>query len=130
VGKSTHQPGVTEPTSLRAILYELNEAGEFKAVVLASADGLPIAIASTDYDSDVMAAVVAMLRKVSFEAQQQLGMAEMDEVTIRSRDRVHLVCRHIVAGGQNLILIVIVPPDHYYRRVTNRAIRQIRQLLS
>jgi predicted regulator of Ras-like GTPase activity (Roadblock/LC7/MglB family) len=130
VGFNAHQSKAAEPTSLQEILHALNETRKFEAVVLASADGLLIATAPTDYDSEVTAALVALLQKVSSEAQQQLGMAEVDEVTIRSRDRVRLVCRHLDVGNEGLILVVVVTPGRYYRRVTNRAIKQIRQLLS
>lgn len=127
---SEHQSEASRPTSLDQILHLMNEAGEFEAVVLASTDGLLIATVPTDYDSEVTAALVALLRKVSSDAQQQLGMAEVDEVTIRSRDRVRLVCRYFVVGEQGLIVVVIVPPGRYYRRVTNRVIKQIRQFLA
>ena len=129
MGKSTHQPTVTEPTSLKQVLYALHEAGKFKATVLASADGLLIGTVSADYDGDVMAAVVALLQRAGAETQQQLGIAEIDEIFIRSRDRVRLVCRHITTGAENLSLVVIVPPGHCYRRATNRAVRQIKRLL-
>jgi predicted regulator of Ras-like GTPase activity (Roadblock/LC7/MglB family) len=108
----------------------MNAGGQFEAVIVASKDGLLIATEPTDYDSEVTAATVALLRKVSSEAQEQLGMAPLDEVTIRSRDRVRLVCRYLTVGEQGLILVALVPPGRYYRRTTNRAIKQIRQLLS
>ena len=112
-------------------LQAMNETGQFEAAVLTSAEGLPIITIPTNYDSHVAAAIVAMLRKISDRAENQLGMAEVDEVTIYGRDRVRLVCRYIPSGdGENkLILAVMVAPGQSYRRVTNRAIRQIRQLL-
>jgi hypothetical protein len=73
---------------------------------------------------------VALLRKVSSETREQLGMSALDEVTVRSQDRVRLVCRYLAVGEQGLILVALVPPDCYYRRATNRAIAQIRRLLS
>ncbi|MBL7063182.1 MAG: hypothetical protein ISS49_03095 [Anaerolineae bacterium] len=54
----------------------------------------------------------------------------MDEVTIYDRDRVRLVCRYLTVGRERLILAALVPPGRCYRRVTNQAIRRIRQLLS
>jgi predicted regulator of Ras-like GTPase activity (Roadblock/LC7/MglB family) len=119
-----------EPASLAGILRAMNEAGQFQAVVLASADGLPIATTPAGYDSDLVAALVAMLRKVSGEAQSQLGLAEIDEVTVRSRDQVCLVCRRLDVGTEELILVVIVPPGRRYRRATNQAIAEIERLLS
>lgn len=119
-----------QPTSLKEILHEMNADGRFEAVILASQDGLLIATEPADYSSEVTAATVALLRKVSSETREQLRMAALDEVTIRSSDRVRLVCRYLTVGEQGLILVALVPPDRYYRRVTNRAIRQIRKLLS
>ncbi|MCK4473317.1 MAG: roadblock/LC7 domain-containing protein [Anaerolineae bacterium] len=125
-----HQPGATEPTSLKEILHEMNEAGRFQVSVLTSTEGLPIATVPAGYNSDLTAAMVAMLQRASNDAQSHLGMAEVDEMTIRDRDRSRLVCRYIVVGGEELILATIVPSGHPYRRVTNRAIKQIEQLLS
>jgi predicted regulator of Ras-like GTPase activity (Roadblock/LC7/MglB family) len=119
-----------QPTSLKEILHEMNADRRFEVVILASQDGLPIATEPADYSSEVTAATVALLRKVSSETREQLGMAALDEVTIRSSDRVRLVCRYLAVGEQGLILVALVPPDRYYRRVTNRAIRHIVQLLS
>ena len=119
-----------QPTSLKEILCEMNADGRFEVVILASQDGLLIATEPADYDSEVTAATVALLRKVSSETREQLGMAALDEVTIRSNDRVRLVCRYLSVGEQGLILVALVPPDRYYRRATNHAIRQIRRLLS
>jgi predicted regulator of Ras-like GTPase activity (Roadblock/LC7/MglB family) len=118
------------PTSLQDILRQMNADGRFEVVILASRDGLLIATEPEGYDSEVTAATVALLRRVSSDAREQLGLAALDEVTIRSSDRVRLVCRYLAVGEQGLILVALVPPDRYYRRVTNRAIRQIVQLLS
>jgi predicted regulator of Ras-like GTPase activity (Roadblock/LC7/MglB family) len=130
VNGTPHRKEKLQPTSLKEILHKMNENQQFQAVILASKDGLPIATEPTDYDSEVTAATVALLRKVSSEAQQQLGLAALDEVTIRSNDRVRLVCRYLSMGEQGLILVTLVPPGRCYRRVTNRAIRQMRRLLT
>ena len=120
----------TEPASLGEILAAMNEAGAFAASLLTSPEGLPIAAVPSDYDSDVAAAMVALLQRVSSDARGQLGMAEVDEVTIRDRDTIRLVCRYFPVGEQRLILTATVPPGRPYRRVTNRAIRQIQHMLS
>jgi predicted regulator of Ras-like GTPase activity (Roadblock/LC7/MglB family) len=119
-----------QPNSLKEILHAIHEVGRFEAVFLASQDGLLIATEPANYDPEITAATVALLRKVSSSTRLQLGMAELDEVTIRSHDHVRLVCRYLSIGGQGLILVVIVPPGHYYRRATSRAIKQIERLLT
>lgn len=130
MSNNEHQSGVVEPTSLQEILYEMNEAGRFQVSVLTSTEGLPIATVPASYESDLTAAMVALIQRVSNDAQSQLGMAEVDEVTIRDRDRFRLVCRYLVVGRERLILAAIVPAGYPYRRATNRAVRQIRRLLS
>ena len=124
------QPEAFQPTSLDTILHELNETGRFKAAMLTSTEGLPIAALPANHDSDFTAAVVAMIQRASDDVQSQLGMANVDEVTIQSQDRIRLVCRSIAVGREKLILAVMVPAGRSYRRLTNRAARQIRQLLS
>jgi predicted regulator of Ras-like GTPase activity (Roadblock/LC7/MglB family) len=114
---------------LEDILQEMSDQSGFKAVVLASEEGLPLATLPSMYDSDTTAAMVAMLEGVSREARNQLGLAEVDEVTICDLDRIRLVCRYLSINGEVLILAVMVPPREYYRRVTNRAIRRIKHIL-
>jgi predicted regulator of Ras-like GTPase activity (Roadblock/LC7/MglB family) len=112
-------------TSFEEVLHRMNELGRFKASVLASNDGLPIATAPSVYDADTAAAIVALLQRVSKEARDQLDMAEVDEVTIFDRDRIRLVCRYMVVDAEKLILAVMVPPNRYHRRLTNWAMREI-----
>jgi predicted regulator of Ras-like GTPase activity (Roadblock/LC7/MglB family) len=125
-----HIPGARKSTSLKEILYEMHTRGKFQVSVLTSVDGLPIAAAPADYDSDLTAAIVALLQRVSNDARSGLKMAEVDELTIRDRNHIRLVCRYLVIGRERLILAAMVPPGRPYRRVTNRAVRQIEQLLA
>ncbi|MEA3459286.1 MAG: roadblock/LC7 domain-containing protein [Chloroflexota bacterium] len=113
------------PAVFKEILQSMNDQGDFKASVLAGSDGLPIATVTSAYDTDTTAAMVARLQKVTQEAQEQLGMAEIDEVTIFDDTRLRLVCRHFTVNGERLILAVMVPPYHYWRRLTNQAIQEI-----
>jgi predicted regulator of Ras-like GTPase activity (Roadblock/LC7/MglB family) len=116
-------------TAIQEILREMYEEGGFEAVVLTSAEGLPIVSLPTGYDSDVTAAMVALLQRVSQDAQNQVGMAPVDEVMIRDQDGVRLVSRYLQTQNEQLILAVVVPWGAPYRRLTNRAVREIRRLL-
>jgi predicted regulator of Ras-like GTPase activity (Roadblock/LC7/MglB family) len=92
-----------------------------------SEGNLPIATVPSDYDTEITAAMVALLRRVARETQDQVGMARLDEVSIRASDRIRLVCRYFSANGEDFILAVVVPShQRYYRRLTNRAITEIR----
>ncbi|MBN1811492.1 MAG: roadblock/LC7 domain-containing protein [Anaerolineae bacterium] len=118
------------PTSFADVVEDMYRTGDYRAIVLASADGLPIAAAPSDYESDLPSAMAALIRGVSRDVQAQLGMAELDEVTIYDRTQQRLVSRYITAGNESLILAVAVSPGRPYRRSTNRAIRQIERLLA
>jgi predicted regulator of Ras-like GTPase activity (Roadblock/LC7/MglB family) len=125
----SHEFGTAGVQQLEEVLQEMSDYSGFQAVVLASEEGLPLATLPSMYDSDTTAAMVAMLEGVSREARDQLGLAEVDEVTISDHDRIRLVCRYLNVNGEVLILAVMVPPREYYRRVTNRAIRRIKHIL-
>ncbi|TET53222.1 MAG: roadblock/LC7 domain-containing protein [Anaerolineales bacterium] len=126
--KSKARPSTS--ASLQGALTAAYKEGGFRAVVLASTKGLPIATVPAGYSSDTTAALIAVLRKAGSEAQKQLGLADVDEVTIRTSDGARIVCRELTTGEQTVILVASVPPDTSYRRVTNRAVARIRKALS
>ncbi|NIO67939.1 MAG: hypothetical protein GTN71_02470 [Anaerolineae bacterium] len=109
------------------ILQEMNRAGDFKAAVLSTTEGLSLASAPAGYEDEMAAAMVALLNKVARQAHRQLNLAKVDELSLVGDDRIRLACRYFSVAGQNLVLAVLVPPDRYYRRLTNRAIREIRR---
>jgi len=107
-------------------LERINREGKFEASVLATPDGLPIATAPAGYDSDVTAAMVALLKSVAQQTQDHVGMAPLDEVSIRASDHMRLVCRSFQVDGEDFILAVVVPREQrYHRQLTNRAIREL-----
>jgi len=111
------------------ILIEMNKEGGFTRSVLATSEGLPISSASMSSDHELASAMVAMLGQVSSETQDHLGLAPVDEITIRTEQQTHLVCRTIRTGSDWISLCAIVPAGKVYRRATNRAVRRIRVLL-
>jgi predicted regulator of Ras-like GTPase activity (Roadblock/LC7/MglB family) len=113
--------------SFEQALEKINRDGNLEASVLASSDGLPIATVPSGYDTDVTAAMVALLRSVAQQTQDHVGMAPLDEVTVRSSDHIRLVCRCFQLDGEEFILAVVIPREQrYYRRLTNQAIRELR----
>jgi predicted regulator of Ras-like GTPase activity (Roadblock/LC7/MglB family) len=107
-------------------LERINREGNFEASLLATPDGLPIATVPADYDSDVTAAMVALLKSVAQETRDHVGMAPLDEVSVRASDHIRLVCRSFQVEGEDFILAVVVPREQrYYRGLTNRAIREL-----
>jgi len=115
--------------TLDEILQEMNSDGGFIRSVLATSDGFSIASAPTTPDHELASAMIALLQQVSVETQDNLGLAPIDEVTIRTNENSYLVCRTIPSGNDSLSLCAIVPPGRAYRRATNRAVRKIRQII-
>jgi predicted regulator of Ras-like GTPase activity (Roadblock/LC7/MglB family) len=108
------------------ILREMKHAGDFKAAVLSTTEGLSLASAPTSYQDEMMAAMVALLNKMAGQARLQLNLAQVDELSLVGDDRTRLTCRYFSVDGQDLVLAVLIPPNRYYRRLTNRAIKALR----
>ena len=111
------------------ILEEMNQEGGFSRSVLATSEGLPIASCPMRPDQELASAMIAMLQQVGVETQDRLDLAAVDEVTIRTEDRMHLVCRRIQSGSDWICLCALVPPGAYYRRATNKAVRRISEVI-
>ena len=118
-----------QPLTFDEVLQEMNEEGGFVRSVLATSDGFSIASAPTNPDHELASAMIALLQQVSVETQDNLGLAPIDEVTIRTSEHSYLVCRRIPSGNDSLSLCAIVPPGRPYRRVTNLALRKIQRII-
>jgi predicted regulator of Ras-like GTPase activity (Roadblock/LC7/MglB family) len=114
-------------TIFEEILQEMNHAGNFRAAILSTTEGLSLAAAPANYEDEMAAAMVALLNKVARQARQQLNLAQVDELSLVDNDRTRLACRYFSIAGQDLVLAVLTPPDCYYRRLTNHAIREIKR---
>ena len=119
---------VGEEASLARILREMNDEGHFKASVLVSSEGLPLSSAASPFDTDTMAAMVALVKNTIEQAREHMGLDDIDEVSIVQGDKMRLICRYLVVGDEELILSVIAPPHQTYRRLTTRALREIKRV--
>ena len=120
----------TRESPLDTLLNRAMERSGFDALVLASLEGLPLANAPNEYAGDEAAAVVAFLEKASVKALEQMRMATLDEITIRSSAHNQLVCRRLTINQEDLVLIAVMPQDVAYRRAMNWTIYRVRKLLS
>jgi len=111
------------------ILEEMNEEGGFIRSVLATEEGLPVAAAPDHSLDNSLSALVSLLHNVSHDVLYQLELDEISEITIRDQARNKFVCRRIKTADDSLLLAALVPPDLYYRRVTNRAMKRIQLFL-
>ena len=130
--KMTHNKpgnGPDSASSFMEILEDMNKEGGFISSVLATEEGLPIAAAPDHTLDNSLSALVALLQNASHDVLYQLEMNGLSEITIRDQDRYKFVCRRIKSADDRLLLAALVPPDVYYRRVTNRAMKRIQSFL-
>lgn len=123
----TDKPTTDQQGHLDQVLREMNDAGHFKASVLVSGDGLPLSSVSSPFDTEMLAATVALVGDTIEQARANIGLDELDEVSVVQADKMRLICRHFSIGEENVILAAIAPPHRTYRRLTNRAIRTIQR---
>jgi predicted regulator of Ras-like GTPase activity (Roadblock/LC7/MglB family) len=108
------------------ILARMNVAGQFSASVLASKEGLAIASAPdpAPYDPNTIAAMVTLVKGFVKDMQVQIGLGQVDEVSMVIDDRSRLICRYL-AEDQSFVLAAIAPPGQSYRRITTKAVGEI-----
>jgi predicted regulator of Ras-like GTPase activity (Roadblock/LC7/MglB family) len=117
-------------TELIRVLQRLNQDGNFFTSILTDSQGLSIASAHAQgLDPEKQAAIVAVVQKSANQAGKQLGMPVTDEIALQTTDGQRLISRAFQAGKYDLILSITVPPHQKsYRRLTNRAISDIRRI--
>ncbi len=116
-------------TEMAKLLADMNEQGGFPIAIVTDRHGFPIASAAApDQDTDLQSAVVALIQKTAAQVQNQLGMAQTDEISLFDTEGQRLVCRPFCASEHNLILAVLVQDKHQtYRRLTNQVVNTIRR---
>ncbi|MBU7044293.1 MAG: DUF2226 domain-containing protein [Theionarchaea archaeon] len=114
---------------LEAQLKRLNIEGDFLASLVADVQGLPVAAMDSKYNNEMIAALSALVRDVSYRAESQLGFKNVDEVSLVDDDKIRLVCRYFQVGDNPYILSCLVPAHQTYRRLTNTAIREISKIM-
>jgi len=127
----TRRPGNfsrNRQVALVRILEEMNEQGQFKTSLLVSADGLPLASVTSHFEAETTAAMVALVKNVAHRARTYIGLQQVDEVSIVDSDKMRLVCRPFTVGDEELVLTVVALSYSTYRRLTNRAIREIKRI--
>ena len=122
--------GETPRTRFERTLKTMNQKGHFQSALLATMDGLPIASAPSSYDAESSIEMVTLVKQVVNRVYHQLRLAKVDEVSLVSRDGEKMVCRYFAHDGEEFILAIVAPPDQCYRRVTSKAIHDIRDVLS
>lgn len=121
--------GGDSASSFDDILKEVNRQGDFLFSVLSTGEGLPIAFQPGNQKFNQTSAMTALLHQVCQQTRSLLELDELDEITIRTQENTRLVIRPLQIGGERVLLSVLIPADSYYRQLTNRALRGIRDLI-
>jgi hypothetical protein len=115
-------------SKIERILRQIIKQGGFNGAVVATGDGLPIAmVGSSQVDTKLLGAVAASIKDLASRAHR-----ELDEISMRDKKGRLVVSRYfsITApqGEFNLLLAVQVPERRSYRRLINRAVKSIQQV--
>lgn len=70
----------------------------------------------------------AALKNIRLATRELLDL-EVKETAVHLEGDYKLICRYISVDGSPLVLVVLVNPQLKYRRVVNRAVKQIKELL-
>ena len=121
---------LSRQSSVEEVLRDVIQKGGFGGAVVATSDGLPIAmVGTTEVDTKLIGAVAASMKDLAKRAHQ-----ELDEISLRDKKGKLIVNRYfsIVApqGQFNLLLAVQVPERKSYRRLVNQAVKRIQQVWS
>jgi predicted regulator of Ras-like GTPase activity (Roadblock/LC7/MglB family) len=112
--------GLSRQTVLERTLRKLVREGKFRGAIVASVDGLPLAMAGRSADKELMAGVAAWLKE--FAERTHISL---DEIVARDTRGNRLVSRYFNVGDDQLLLAVSIPPRRAHRQLTNRAIKEI-----
>jgi predicted regulator of Ras-like GTPase activity (Roadblock/LC7/MglB family) len=104
---------------LEAALLKMTRAGQFGGAVIASIDGLPLAMVGRA-NTELFAAVAAAIKGLAERADSRLS-----EISLRDSKGNQIVSRYFSIDGDTLILAVQVPAGRAYRRLTSQAIQSI-----
>jgi predicted regulator of Ras-like GTPase activity (Roadblock/LC7/MglB family) len=115
--------GPSRQTALERTLRTLVREGQFRGAVVASTDGLPLAVAGRIADKELMAGVAAWLK----EFAQRTNMS-LEEIVVRDTQGNRVISRYFNVGNDPLLLAVNVPPRRAYRKLTNKAVQEIQRI--
>jgi hypothetical protein len=107
---------------LQTVLRELADNEAISLAVLANGDGFVIEAVPENELASVAAAIGASLHQLADRLPEK---RPVDEVSILLDDRQRLVCRALPGERADMLLSVVVRSGRAYRRLTNRAMREI-----
>ncbi len=111
------------------ILADMNLEGGFPISVLTDGEGFPIASSSEEgMDTEKQAAVVAQIQRAVNQVRSELGFGQTEEIIFFDTNGQKLILRMFNANRYEMLLVVMVRgKNRTHRRLTNSAIRGIRE---
>jgi len=114
--------GLSRQVNIEEILKSLIQDGLFICAVVASSDGLPLAMVG-HADTTMMAAVSASMKDLAERAHQGLT-----EIITRDDEGNQIINRYFSVDQNLLLLSAKIPRGCAYRRLMNNAVRNLKEV--
>ena len=115
---------------LTASLRAMNTAGGYPMSLVCTDRGLLIASAGEFVRSEVIASITSLFDDIALRAARDLGLAEIDELSLSDAKVGRLVVRPVTRDHPpRLFLVVQVPRHRAWRQNTNVAVRSLLTIL-
>lgn len=116
---------------LTGLLADMNRRGGYSLSLVCTDQGLLVAAAGERERGDVAAGLTSLFDDIVTRAVRDLGLVDVDELTLAEPDAGRLVIRPLARDRvPRLFLVVLVPGGHTWRRLTNRITRELLALLA
>ncbi|MCB9568216.1 MAG: hypothetical protein H6710_13565 [Myxococcales bacterium] len=112
------------------LLVDMNRRGGYTLSLVCTDQGLLVAVAGDVPRSEVAAGLTSLFDDIVVRATRDLGVADVDEMTISDAKTGRFVVRPLAPGySPRLFLVVQVPRDAAWRRNTTTAARKLAALM-
>lgn len=123
-------PGPGVEAQVTASLRAMNAAGGYSLSLVCTDRGLLVASAGEQPRSEVLAALASLFCDIAARAARDLGLADIDELSLADARVGRLVVRPLDAGpNPSLFLVVQVPRRRAWRRSTSATARRLLAIL-
>lgn len=114
-----------ESQTLKKILSEFIEKGQFENVFIADENGLPLVFAGSNLqESENQAALFARMKKNITMMDDHSGFNNISELSVQMEGK-KIVCRYIKLGNNPLFLAITLNSHLSYKRLTRSLIHQL-----
>ena len=123
-------PGSGVEAQVVASLRAMNAAGGYSLSLVCTDRGLLVASAGEQPRSEALAALSSLFGDIAARAARDLGLADIDELTLSDVRVGRLVVRPLADGpSPRLFLVVQVPRHRAWRQNTNVVVRSLLAIL-